>query len=201
MFADMFPLAILAAAGLQYIYNQATTPSFPYDIEEMLAELRELHLEMQITGPYKRRLFDEHFDTINTPNPQSSYCPNTNIIELVALHRGYIYENCENPEFVTPETWSTVTSTRIANNKAPLSIGQVYSNSVFGIHNVCTGPSTTPNRAPLHLVAVYTRHIGDTCINPAWPPSPSTTATTPTKTVVSIVFEKVTGILASYIHK
>lgn len=197
MLSNMFNLVVLAAAGLQSLYHQATNSrDFKRDVKQNTTEDYGYNLDQpQFT------LYERYSEFINSEDYKTSYCPDFNIIELLGNDQGPIYETCKSPTFVTPETWSTVTSTRIANFKAALSIGQVYSNSVFGIQFLPTGPTFTPNRAPLHMVALYTRHISDECVNRDWPPAPTITTAAPTKTVESTVFEKVDGSLASFIRR
>jgi hypothetical protein len=105
-----------------------------------------------------------HLDT--TDDRYTAPCYNVDSLHLLAVFYGKTMLRCQEPKFVLPETWNTVMSSRIANRKEPLSIGRVYSNSVIHASNVPHGASITPNRTPLHMLAIYTHHMPDSCADP-----------------------------------
>lgn len=114
-------------------------------------------------GPFSVSLFLPQVHIINTEIASASYCPNYNIIEIVALHLDKLHSTSKNPDHISPDTWNTVVNTRVANGKELPSISRVYSNSVINVQHAKNG-FVTPNRSPLEMLAIYTGNMPDFCV-------------------------------------
>jgi hypothetical protein len=167
MLSSIYNLVTIVVASLIALHRPS--PKVALDLT-FIERLRHQSPSYRRTyGPYSLDLFVPLFHVSNAEHDAMSYCPVFNIIETVALYHGISLDASRNPDYVTPQTWESVTSTRIANFKSPLSIEQVYSLSTIGVRNTPKGASTTPNRLPLHMLAIYTGRIADSCINPDRP--------------------------------
>lgn len=157
---------VAIATGILCSYPQLSFLCPDHDIVSTNAHLN--FVLMREIGPYRRDLYLPQLHIANAEDNTSHTCPNQNIIEVVAQYHQISFGSCENRNFITPETWNSVAATRLANKKSPPSIGHIYSSSIIGIQHASKGASVTPNRTPLHMLAIYTHHMPDQCIDPTW---------------------------------